>query len=91
MSKSYYPKYSKEEARKVTYLMYKAHLPLSVKRWLLGDEEFFYDAVTTIRLWYAKHKKFSLKKEFKVLTKQYRKQLPLILAKSLKEENREKT
>ena len=79
-----YPKYSEAEVKKVKELTFHTHEALKVKHILLSDKEFFYDAVILIRLWYAKHKQFSITKEFRKLVKEYKGQLPLITAKSIK-------
>lgn len=68
----------------VKQFMYDSNINNRVKRILMQDDEFAWDMVITVQLWFAKGKKFSLKKAMNEVVEQYIKQISLISARRLK-------
>jgi acyl carrier protein len=83
MNRNYSKKSYPEEWQKVKQLVYNSKINNKFKRIIMKDDEFVWDSITTVQLWFAKDKKFSIKKAMDDVIAQYVKQIPLIVAKRL--------
>lgn len=87
MNRNYSKKSYPEEWKKVKQLIYNSKINNKFKRIIMNDDEFVLDTITTVQLWYVKNKKFPLKKEINKIITQYVRQIPLITAKHLEDNN----
>ena len=83
MNKNYMKKTYSNEWKKVKQLVYNSKINNKFKGVIINDDEFIWDAITTVQLWAMKDKKFSIKKAMEDVIAQYIKQVPLLMAKRL--------